>query len=162
MASGNSQSPFSNENGKIDDPTSPYYLHHPDNPGTVLVSQPLTGDNYPTWSRTMVMALTARNNADFIDGFHSIIDETDPLYPQWIRCNNMVLSWILISLSKEIAASVIYVDSAVEAWNDLKERFAQTNAPRVFQIEKAISSLIQEQTSVGASLLYKIIIGTSS
>lgn len=45
----------------------------------------------------MVMALSAKNNTDFIDGFLSIIDETDPLYPHWIPCNNLVLSWILIS-----------------------------------------------------------------
>ena len=36
------------QNGKsaIDDPVSPFFLHHSDNPGLVLVSQQLTGDNY--------------------------------------------------------------------------------------------------------------------
>lgn len=32
---------------------SPFYLHHSDNPGTILVSQPLNGDNYPSWSRAV-------------------------------------------------------------------------------------------------------------
>uniref|UniRef100_A0A803PKD4 Uncharacterized protein n=1 Tax=Cannabis sativa TaxID=3483 RepID=A0A803PKD4_CANSA len=31
----------------LEDPGSPYFLHHGDNPGSALVSQPLTGqDNY--------------------------------------------------------------------------------------------------------------------
>lgn len=29
----------------IDDPLSPFFLRHSDNPGLVLVTQPLTGDN---------------------------------------------------------------------------------------------------------------------
>uniref|UniRef100_A0A2N9IXA8 Uncharacterized protein n=1 Tax=Fagus sylvatica TaxID=28930 RepID=A0A2N9IXA8_FAGSY len=34
-------------------------------------------------------------------------------------------SWILNSLSKEISASVIYLDTSIEVWKDLKERFSQ-------------------------------------
>ncbi|KAI9186288.1 hypothetical protein LWI28_015834 [Acer negundo] len=30
----------------IDEPSSPYFLHHSNSPGLVLVSQSLTGDNY--------------------------------------------------------------------------------------------------------------------
>ena len=52
----------------IDDRMSPYYLHHSDNPGFVLVSQPLTGENYPSWSRYMMIALSVKNKTGFIDG----------------------------------------------------------------------------------------------
>jgi hypothetical protein len=48
--------------------SSPYHLHHGDSPGTVLVSQPLDGDNCHTWSRSMVMALTAKNKLSFLNG----------------------------------------------------------------------------------------------
>jgi len=37
---------------------NPFYLHNGENPGTPLVSQVLTGENYYTWSRSMLMALT--------------------------------------------------------------------------------------------------------
>ena len=62
----------------------------------------------------------------------------------------MVLSWILNSLSKEISASVIYIDIAFEVWQDLKERFSQSNGPRVYQLQKEIASLNQEQSLVSA------------
>lgn len=41
----------------IEDPTSPFYFHHSDNPGITLVTQTLTGDNYASWSRAMTIAL---------------------------------------------------------------------------------------------------------
>jgi hypothetical protein len=47
---------------------NPYYLHDGDSPGYVLVSLPLDGDNYHTWSRSMIMALTAKNKLGFVDG----------------------------------------------------------------------------------------------
>jgi hypothetical protein len=48
--------------------SSPYHLHHGDSPRTVLVSQLLDGDNYYTMSRSMVMALTAKNKLSFLNG----------------------------------------------------------------------------------------------
>ena len=53
----------------IDDPLNPYFLHHFDKPGLVLVSQPLTGENYSSWSRAMLIALSVKNKLGFIDGF---------------------------------------------------------------------------------------------
>lgn len=52
----------------IDDRMSPYYIHHSDNPGFILVSQPLIGENYPSWSRSMLIALSVKNKAGFVDG----------------------------------------------------------------------------------------------
>uniref|UniRef100_A0A2N9GG27 Retrotransposon Copia-like N-terminal domain-containing protein n=1 Tax=Fagus sylvatica TaxID=28930 RepID=A0A2N9GG27_FAGSY len=131
------------------DPTNNYYLHHRDNPGAIFVSQPLLGDNYHTWLRSMVMALTAKNKVGFMNGvIMQPQDESLPMYNAWVRCNTMVISWLLNSLSKKIASSVIYANTAQEIWEDLKERFAQGNGPRLFEIQKSISILSQDQSSV--------------
>ena len=52
----------------IDDPLSPYYIHHSDSPELNLVSQPLTRDNYASWSRAMTIAFSVKNKLGFIDG----------------------------------------------------------------------------------------------
>ena len=57
------------------DSTSPYHLNSSDNPGTILVSRSLTGDNYSTWSRAMQMALSAKNKLSIID---NTIPQPDP------------------------------------------------------------------------------------
>lgn len=63
-------------------------------------------------------------------------DATDSLFQSWIRNNNVVISWILNSVSNEISASIMFVNYAVENWNDLRERFQQSNGPRIFQLPR--------------------------
>ncbi len=46
-------------------------------------------------------------------------------------------------MSQEIASSIIYIESAQEMWEDIKERFSQSNGPRIFQLQKAIAALSQ-------------------
>ncbi|XP_034212751.1 uncharacterized protein LOC117625270 [Prunus dulcis] len=62
----------------------------------------------------------------------------------------MIISWILNSLDHDIADSVIYSDTAHDIWEDLKECLSQSNVPRIFQIERDIASLTQDQMSVAA------------
>lgn len=129
----------------------PYYLHHGDSPRTILVSQLLQADNYPTWSRSMIMALSVKNKIGFIDGSITKPSTSSSQYVVWLRCNNMVISWILNSISKDLAASVIYIASAREIWSDPKDRLSQSNGPRVFQLQMVISTLSQDQMSATIS-----------
>jgi hypothetical protein len=97
----------------------------------------------------MTMALRAKNKLKFVDG--TLVKPIDPDGAEaWTRCNDMIISWILNSLSKEIAASVIYINTCSEMWMDLKERFSKKNGPRLFQLHKSISALSQENLSVSA------------
>lgn len=46
-------------------------LHNSDSPGAaMLVRVPLTGENYMTWSRLMLIALRAKNKVGFVTGKH--------------------------------------------------------------------------------------------
>lgn len=73
----------------------PYYLHHSDGPGLVLVSQILTGENYAAWSRAMIIALSVKNKLDFVEGTISQPDSSNPdQLRSWKRNNNVVISWI--------------------------------------------------------------------
>lgn len=137
-----------NSSSDSDDGFNPYFIHHSDNSGLVLISQPLTGDNYPSWNRAMVIALSVKNKIGFIDGTIILPEDNEDLLNQWIRNNNIVISWILNSISKEISASVIYLESAHEIWIDMKERYQQRNGPRIFQLRRELMNHIQGQSSV--------------
>ena len=133
----------------IDDRLHPYYLHHSDNPGCVLVSQLLTGENYPSWSQAMLIALSVKNKVGFVNGDLQKPNSSEAnMYNSWMRNNNLVISWILNSVSKEISASIMFAESAHEIWNDLKDRFCQSNGPRIFQIRREITHLNQNQDSI--------------
>lgn len=49
--------------------SDPLFLHPRENPGAILISQPLIrGENYPAWARSMRKSLIAKNKLGFIDG----------------------------------------------------------------------------------------------
>ncbi|KAF8409906.1 hypothetical protein HHK36_002425 [Tetracentron sinense] len=150
MTESESQSNASLQDKSIPDSSNLFSLHHSDNPGTVLVSQHLIGDNYPTWNRAMSTALNAKNKYCFVDGSIDVPLPTSADFSAWKRCNDMVKSWLLNSLSQEISDSVIYASSAKEIWEDLQERFAQSNVPRIYQLRCDIALCTQESLSVAA------------
>ncbi|XP_075504350.1 uncharacterized protein LOC142541771 [Primulina tabacum] len=133
----------------IDDSGSPFFfLQNGDHPGLILVSHPLSGINYNTWNRAMSMALTAKNKLSFVDNSIQRPPLDDLLYGAWLRCNSMVISWILNFVTKEIADSLMYIPTAHGIWSDLRDRFHQSNAPRIFQIKKLLSGLQQGSMDV--------------
>ncbi|KAL5550612.1 hypothetical protein UlMin_000788 [Ulmus minor] len=126
-----------------EDLSSSYYLINGDHPSLHLFSSHLIGNNYNSWNIAMNMALVAKNKFFCVDG--SIVQPSidDSAYALWSRCNSMVMSWILHSVSKDIAESIMYLNNASDMWNDLYDRFHQGNSPRVFQIKQLLGNLIQ-------------------
>ncbi|KAK3001516.1 hypothetical protein RJ639_020808 [Escallonia herrerae] len=112
-----------------------------------LVTQLLTSDNYPTWSRAVIMALEAKNKLGFVDNTIKKPGDSADL-PFWIRCNSMVTSWIIHSTVPAIANSILWTTNAHEVWVDLLDRFSQKNAPRIFEIRRAISNNVQNKDSM--------------
>ena len=106
-------------------PSNPYFLHNSENPGLILVNQPLTEENYATWSRAIIYALHSKNKTDFVDGtIKAPTSSSNPSFLAWKKCNIMVLSWLINSMSKDLISSVIYLNNAQEVWTDLKNRFS--------------------------------------
>jgi hypothetical protein len=103
---------FASTTTVIDDPlpSSPYYLHPSDNSSLILVLEPLTGDNFHFWFRSMNMALTIKNKLGFVDGSirEPEVNSRSSLHAHWNRCNTIVITWILNCVSKQIHASVLY------------------------------------------------------
>ncbi|GLT64494.1 hypothetical protein SLA2020_369830 [Shorea laevis] len=139
-----------NTNLKPTDQDSPYYLHPSDDPGRILVTTLLNGDNYHTWRRVMQNALYAKNKIGFVDGTLEKPETTSSQYQAWMKCNSMVLSWILNTVTKELQDSVAYAEIAKEIWNELLERFTQGNASRVHELKLELATLTQQTRSVSA------------
>ncbi|XP_042969104.1 uncharacterized protein LOC122301790 [Carya illinoinensis] len=127
-----------------DDSSSCYYRHPSDNPGPLLVFEIFTSENYIAWSRSMSIALIVKNKIAFVDG--SLMQATDGdarLSVAWLRANNLVLSWLMNSIAKEIRGSLLYFTNAFDIWEELKTRYLRSDGPRVFILEKSLSSFSQ-------------------
>ncbi|KAF5458830.1 hypothetical protein F2P56_022831 [Juglans regia] len=132
-----------------DDSSSYYYLHPSDNPGALLVSEIFSGDNYVAWSRSITIALTVKNKVAFIDGSLPQPSSTNArLKTAWLRANNIVLSWLMNSIAKEIRGSLLYFNNAADIWNELKIRYLRSDGLRVFALKKSLSSISQGSNSI--------------
>ncbi|KAL0354257.1 UNVERIFIED_CONTAM: hypothetical protein Sangu_1007000 [Sesamum angustifolium] len=60
----------------------------------------------------------------------------------------MVVSWILNSISNDIAEAFLYTTSARELWLDLETRFGKSNGHLLYKIQREIASMSQENLSV--------------
>lgn len=135
------------EEAQLPDPLA---LHHSDTPGLTLVNTPLDGRNYGQWNRSMRLSLNAKNKLGLIDGTIQPPPSTDPKFPMWKRCNDMVLTWILHSIQPDIASSVIFSDTAAAVWSDLEDRFSQGNDSRIYEIQQEIVECRQGLQSISA------------
>ncbi|XP_050216130.1 uncharacterized protein LOC126667211 [Mercurialis annua] len=129
-------------------PSSPYYLHPSENPSLILVSPLMNGQNYHSWARSMCMCLLSKNKLKFVDGSIAVPAKSDSLFSVWERCNTMVLSWILRSLTPSIAQSILWIDNALDVWKDLHDRFSQGNVTRISDLQEEIYSFKQNNLSV--------------
>ncbi|KAL5785997.1 hypothetical protein ACOSQ2_002115 [Xanthoceras sorbifolium] len=127
------------------DPSNPYFVHHSDQPGHMLVPTKLNGANYPSWSKSMILALTAKNKIGFIDGSIEPPSETEhpTEYALWNQCNSMILSWLTHSVEPDLAKGVVHAKTALQVWEDFKDQFSQKNAPAIYQIQKSLATLSQ-------------------
>ena len=102
----------SNNDSANPTPPNPYFLSSSENPG---VTQPLLGmRNYQSWSRAMILALTAKKKIGFVNGKITKLDLDSPLYEDWESCNNMVLSWMINSMHVDVLSSIMYCETARE------------------------------------------------
>ena len=135
----------------MDQYENPYYLHSSDHAGLVLVSDHLTsGSEFHSWRRSVRMALNIRNKLGFIDGTIPKPLDTHRDAGSWSRCNDMVATWLMNSVSKQIGQSLLFMSTAESIWKNILSRFKQDDAPRVYEIEQQLSRLQQGSMDVSA------------
>ncbi|XP_009797574.1 uncharacterized protein [Nicotiana sylvestris] len=115
-------------NGTVIDPTHPYFLHACDAPGM---------------SRSILITLSAKNKLGFIDGSCPTPAPNSPDLKTWNRCNDMVTSWLLNSLTKNIVDSVLYSKTSKDLWTDLEHRFGQPDSAKLYHLQKELADSVQ-------------------
>ncbi|GJX94469.1 cysteine-rich receptor-like protein kinase 8 [Tanacetum coccineum] len=77
--------------------------------GLLLIAKKLNGsDNYGTWKRSMLIALSAKNKLKLINEEYEEPSVTSSLRAYWERANDMLISWILNTVSEQIDGHRIY------------------------------------------------------
>ncbi|KAG8654298.1 hypothetical protein MANES_05G119167v8 [Manihot esculenta] len=119
----------------------PLSLQASDHPGMSLVSAPLLGPNFRSWSRAVRIALGAKMKLGFIEGIFSAPSKDSEGYEQWKKCDFMVTSWILNSISKELVDGFTYTAFARDLWQKISERFEECNGPMIYELLDELRSV---------------------
>ncbi|XP_071697670.1 uncharacterized protein [Rutidosis leptorrhynchoides] len=115
----------------------------------ICILQKLFGaQNYRSWRRSMEIALSTKRKLGFVTG--SVIRPVnDPNQTEfWDTCNNMVISWIMSSVSESIVKSIMFVDTASAIWKQLEKMFALSNGSRKYKLHEDTYSCDQNGISV--------------
>lgn len=98
----------SNSIAKVDI-SNPLFIHHSNHPSMMLVSKPLNGDNYSTWSYATKISLSAKNKLGFVDGIVTQPSTKTKLddHALWQSCNDMIIAWIINSFDSDICDNTL-------------------------------------------------------
>lgn len=112
-----------------------------------LVSSQLTGSNYLTWSIALRTSLEAKDKLGFIGGN---LDTSIAIaeFRKWKRVDSMIKSWIMNSISRDIADTMIYCVSAKRLWHEIEERYGMSNGPQIYQIQRDMNKVQQGSNSM--------------
>ncbi|XP_071695206.1 uncharacterized protein [Rutidosis leptorrhynchoides] len=124
---------------------NPLYLHPSEGPGSLAIQEKLTGvQNYRSWRRSIEIKLSTKRKSGFITGTIARPVNDEDRAEQWDTCNNMVISWIMSSVSDQIAKSIMFIGTSFENWRQLEKRFALSNGSREYKLHKETYSMEQE------------------
>ncbi|KAJ0936628.1 putative retrotransposon gag domain, retrotransposon Copia-like protein [Helianthus annuus] len=127
----------------------PLFLHPSDSSALTIVSVKLKGtENYSVWSTSMKLALEAKNKFGFVNGKCERSTEDLVLASQWDRCNSVVLTWLLNSVSEELFLGQVFSSLASEVWEDLQETYDKIDGSVVYDLFKKINCISQNGSTV--------------
>ena len=110
----------------------PLLLQSSDHPNLQLVNTKLNGANFQPWSRSIQVALNTGYKLGFIDNSYPRPDPDSLNLLQWIRCDNLMVSWLLNSIVPKLPDAFLYTNSTNELRQELCERFGQTSGLLLF------------------------------
>jgi len=128
---------------------NPLFVHPSDGPGLLDLKIKLVGSsNFKSCKRAMEIALASKRKLSFIQGtLTRPVD--DPIKGEpWDACNNLVIAWIMNSVSESIAESILYIESASAIWKHVEKRFAISNGSRKYKLNRDVYNLKQNGDSV--------------
>ncbi|XP_062109408.1 uncharacterized protein LOC133820027 [Humulus lupulus] len=138
------------DHSPLEDANNPYFLGNGDHPGLILASPPLTDKNFQQWRQNFMISIGAKNKSNFLNGSLSQPSPNDPHFHSWQRCNQMIMSWIIHSVSPDIKSSIMFLNSTAAMWVELNNRFNQGNGPRLFELRQTLIRLHQGDDSISS------------
>ena len=114
-----------------------------------ITGHKLNGNNYLQWSQSVMMFICGKGKDDYITGAIQPPREDDPKYKSWKSENNMVMSWLINSMTNEVGEDFMFYKTAKEIWDEAKISYSdKDNASEVYEIKSFLHDLRQGDLTV--------------
>ncbi|KAL0430299.1 UNVERIFIED_CONTAM: hypothetical protein Sradi_0655900 [Sesamum radiatum] len=108
--------------------------------------------NFLAWQCAVYVSLSTKLKLGFIDGSFPRPAFGSENFQQWRRVDLMVTSWIWNSMSKDIVEAFMFCASSRELWVAIQMRYGRSNGPKVYQLQREISTMSQQDLDLTAYL----------
>ena len=82
----------------------------------------------------MLTALSAKNKVKFVNRSIKGYASNRTLHTTWKRCNNMVVDWLVHSVSPSIRHSILWMNDARVILKYLRPRYSQGDLLRISEL----------------------------
>ncbi|CAH9061826.1 unnamed protein product [Cuscuta epithymum] len=109
----------------------------------------LNGSNYLEWSQSVKLAIDGRGKLGFLTGETKVPEPDEPNYKVWRSENSLVTAWLLNSMDASIARSHMFLKTAKEVWDAVRETYSDLeNFAQTFELKTQLWKSKQGQRDV--------------
>ncbi|XP_024031772.1 uncharacterized protein LOC112094608 [Morus notabilis] len=91
-----------------------------------VTNHKLNGHNYLQWSQSVMMFISGKGRDDYLTGAVAPPDKSDTSYKLWRSENNMVMSWLISSMTTEIGGNFLLYSTARDIWEAARETYSSS------------------------------------
>ncbi|XP_073315737.1 uncharacterized protein [Primulina huaijiensis] len=122
---------------------------NPSNNSLLITHHRLIGPNYLQWSKFVRMLFCGRGKEEYLTGEIEAPAKTDVGYKKWNTENQLIMSWLINSMSLEVGENFLLYETAKDVWEVVRETYSSSNnTSELSAIESALHDLRQGKLSV--------------
>ncbi|CAH9107930.1 unnamed protein product [Cuscuta europaea] len=102
----------------------------------IITSHRLNGTNYLEWSQSVRLAIDGRGKLGYITGEIQPKLPAEEGYRTWRSENSLITAWLLNSMEPLIAKPHMFMKTAKEVWDSIKETYSDLeNSSQIFELK---------------------------
>ncbi|KAF5450286.1 hypothetical protein F2P56_030651 [Juglans regia] len=114
-----------------------------------ITGHKLNGNNYLQWSHSVMMFICGKGKDDYLTGDAAKPNKTDEKFKVWNAENNMVMSWLINSMTNDIGENFLLYGTTKEIWDAAKEIYSNNeNTSELFEVESVLHDFRQGELTV--------------
>ena len=95
------------------------------------------------------MFICRKGKDDYLNGVAAKPNKTDEKFKVWNAENNMVMSWLINSMTNDIGENFLLYGTTKEIWNAAKEMYSNNeNTSELFEVESVLHDFRQGELTM--------------